>query len=164
MKPCIYTCEFYIMSLYLYLLTNVQLWMFLTVVYTLCFSLLCLLDRRLGAYCFCPVCHSVTIVLSSVKNFNLGYNFWMVSTTASIFHMSISCDKTFYGYKKFDFFTLTFVIDLHVLIENTLNVVISFHWKVLRLWHFMWVVFFIRSFHGCKNVWPCDVDLVCPTF
>ena len=29
------------------------------------------------------------------KNFNLGYNFWMVGDRAFIFHMYIPCDKTF---------------------------------------------------------------------
>jgi hypothetical protein len=62
-------------------------------------------DRRLGAYCFCPVCHS--ILLSSTKNFNnLGYhnNFWMVSTKTLIFHM--------HGYQNI------WPCDFDLLIEN----------------------------------------------
>ena len=41
---------------------------------------------------------SVILSLSfchSFQNFNLGYNIWIVSTRALIFHMSIPCDKTF---------------------------------------------------------------------
>jgi hypothetical protein len=40
---------------------------------------------------------SVILSFNSVihQNFNLGYNFWMVSTTVLIFHMGILCDKTF---------------------------------------------------------------------
>jgi hypothetical protein len=43
-----------------------------------------------GAYCFVQ-----SVILSSAKNFTLGNNFWIVSTRALIFHMSIPCDKTF---------------------------------------------------------------------
>jgi hypothetical protein len=35
-----------------------------------------------------------------IKNFNLGYNFGMVCTRVSIFHMSVPCDKTFPGVPK----------------------------------------------------------------
>ena len=57
-----------------------------------------------GAYCFCPVCHSVipslchSVIPSfchSLWNFNLANNFWTVNARALIFHMSIPCDKTF---------------------------------------------------------------------
>jgi hypothetical protein len=63
-----------------------------------------------GAYCFCPV--FLSVLPSSTKSFNFGYNFWMVSTRALIFHMSIPCDKTFLWVSKF----FTLVLDL--LIEN----------------------------------------------
>jgi hypothetical protein len=36
-----------------------------------------------------------------IKNFNLGYNIWMVSTTALTFHTSVPCDKTFPWVPKF---------------------------------------------------------------
>jgi hypothetical protein len=29
------------------------------------------------------------------KNFNIGHIFWMVSDMASVFHMHVTCDKTF---------------------------------------------------------------------
>ena len=57
-----------------------------------------------GAYCFCPVCHSVvlsfcnSVILSfcpPLWNFNLANNFWTVSSRALIFHRNIPCDKTF---------------------------------------------------------------------
>jgi hypothetical protein len=35
------------------------------------------------------------VILSSAENFNLGYNFWMIGTRALIFHMNVSCNKTF---------------------------------------------------------------------
>ena len=65
---------------------------------------------------YCPVCHFV-ILFSSLKlsvgtlifetvtltleidpffeNYNFANNFWTVNARALIFHMSISCDKTF---------------------------------------------------------------------
>ena len=70
-----------------------------------------------GAYCFCPVCHSVilsfchSVILSfcpPLWNFNLANNFWTVSARALIFHMSIPCDDTII----FDPVTLTFEFDL----------------------------------------------------
>ena len=52
-----------------------------------------------------------------IKNFNLGYNFQMVSTRMLIFHMSVPCDKIFSWVPKiFDLVTLTLVFDL--LIKN----------------------------------------------
>ena len=55
-------------------------------------------DRRSGAYCFFPVCHSVILSYAfchSLWNFNLANNFWTVNARGLIFHMSWSCDKTF---------------------------------------------------------------------
>jgi hypothetical protein len=48
-----------------------------------------------------------------LKTFNLGYNFWIVSTRALIFHMSIPCHKTFPSVQKFDLVVLTLVLNLH---------------------------------------------------
>jgi hypothetical protein len=58
---------------------------------------------------------TLTLVLDLlIKNFNLSYNFQIMSTKAWIFHMSIPCDKTFpWGQ---GFVTLTLVFDL--LIKN----------------------------------------------
>ena len=62
-----------------------------------------------GAYCFCPVCHSV--ILSSSLNFNLANNFWTVSARAFIFHMNIPCDNTFLWVPLFYPVTLTLEFD-----------------------------------------------------
>ena len=49
-----------------------------------------------GAYCFCPIFHSVILLFCPpLWNFNLANNFWTVSARALIFHMYISYDKTF---------------------------------------------------------------------
>ena len=53
-----------------------------------------------GAYCFYPICHSVIPFLC--QKFNLANNFWTVSARTLIFHMSIPCDKTFWGTNIFD--------------------------------------------------------------
>ena len=47
-----------------------------------------------GYHFFYPVTLSFEFDLL-FKNFKLAYNFWIVSARASIFHMSIPCDKTF---------------------------------------------------------------------
>ena len=46
-----------------------------------------------GAYCFCPVCHSV--LLSETLTLLITFEQCRVSARALIFHMSIPCDKTF---------------------------------------------------------------------
>jgi hypothetical protein len=39
---------------------------------------------------------NLTLVFGQlIKNFNLGYNIWMVSTRVLIFHMSVPCNMTF---------------------------------------------------------------------
>ena len=56
-----------------------------------------------------------------IENFNFGYNIWMVSTKALIFHMSDPFDMTFPLVPK----DLTLVFDL--LVEN-FNLAIFFDW------------------------------------
>jgi hypothetical protein len=50
-----------------------------------------------------------SVLLSSARNFNLGYNFWMV-----IFHLSIPCDKTFLWASRFFYFDRPCDLDLGV--------------------------------------------------
>jgi hypothetical protein len=69
-------------------------------------------------------CHSVFLLFA--KNFNLGYNFWMGSTRALIFHMNILCDNTFHGYKIF-FYLWPWPRCLTYLFK-TLTLAISFEW------------------------------------
>ena len=58
------------------------------------FTWVFLVMRPFHGYLFCPV--TLTLEFDPFfENFNLSYNFWTVSARALIFHMSISCDKTF---------------------------------------------------------------------
>jgi hypothetical protein len=116
-----------------------------------------------GAYCFCPVCHSVlllfchSVLLSSAKNFNLGYNFWMVSTKILIFHMSI-----FMGTKIFDLLTLTLVFDL--LIENV-NLGYIFWLVGTRALTYCMSFPCAKTFLRVPKTWLCDLNLgVKPTY
>ena len=97
------------------------------------------------------------------KNFNLSYNFWMVSTRVLIFHKYVPYDKTFPWVSKF--LTswpwprrLTYFL-------KTLTSAITFEWKVLGLWYFICVFLMTRPFRGYQNFWPPDLDLeVWPNF
>jgi hypothetical protein len=112
----------------------------------------------------------------------------MVSTRPFIFHISISCDKTFFGYQttnRFDLVTLALVFNLLVLIENfnlgyifwmvctralifhtnvpcdkRLTLAISFEWYILGLWHFTWKFFVTRPFHGYQKIYLVTLMLV----
>jgi hypothetical protein len=95
-----------------------------------------------GAFCFCAVCHSVW-------NFNLAYNFWMVCTRASIFHMSVPCGKTFPWVPNCLTmwpwpWCLTYLL-------KTLTLAITFKWYVLGRRYFTWVFLVTRSFNGYQN-------------
>ena len=120
---------------------------------------LCPRDRRSGAYCFCPVCHSVIpLFCHSLWNLNLAYNFWTMNARALIFHMNIPCDKTLF----FDTVTLTLSLT-HFL--KTLTLLITFEQWVPELWYFIWVFLVIIPFRGYHYFWLCDLDLgVCPIF
>ena len=73
---------------------------------------------------FCPVCHFLIIILQFFKSvnrsetFNLANNFLTMSSRALIFHMSISCDRTFPWVPTCYHVTLTLEFDLLVLFEN----------------------------------------------
>ena len=80
------------------------------------------------------------------KNFNLGYNIWMVSTRALIFHMSVSYGKTFPWVPK----VLTLWPWPLTYLLKTLTLAITFKWYVLGCWYFTWVFLVTRSL----TLWP----------
>ena len=114
-----------------------------------------------GAYCFCPVCHSVipslchSVIPSfchSLWNFNLANNFWTVNARALIFHMSIPCDKTFLWVPLFWTLWPWPWSMTHFL--KTLTLLITFEQWVLELWYFTWVSLVIRPFRVFHYVLP----------
>ena len=91
------------------------------------------------------------------KNFNLSNNFWTVSARTLIFHMSISCDKTFLWLPLF--FTLWPWPWSLIHFLKTLTLLITFEQWLLDLWYFTWVFLVIRPFLGYHYFWPSDLDL-----
>jgi hypothetical protein len=110
-------------------------------------------DQR--AYCFCPVCNSIIIChvfLSSTKNFNLGYNFWMVSTRLWYFTWVFIVTRPFHGYKK-NLTLWPWPWCLNYLLK-TLTMAMSFEWYISHecsLWQDLSM--------STKTIWPCDLDL-----
>ena len=88
--------------------------------------------------------------------FNLENNFWIVSTRALRFQMSISCDKTFQWVPLFFTlwpwpWTLT-----HFL--KTLSLLITFEQWVQELWCFTWVFLLTRPFCGFPVTLALEFD------
>ena len=112
-----------------------------------------------GAYCFCPVCHSVIpSFCHSLWNFNLAYNFSTVNFTWVLLVI-----RPFRGYHYF----LPCDLDLVVwpIFLKTLTLLITFEQWVLELWYFTWVFLVMRPFSGYHFFLPCDLDLwVWPSF
>ena len=111
-----------------------------------------------GAYSFCPVCHSVILSFCPpLWNFSLANNFWTVSATAFIFHMSIPCDKTFSWVPLF----LTLWPGPWSLTNflKTLALLITFEQWVLELWYFTWIFPVIRPFRGYHYFLNCDLGV-----
>ena len=114
-----------------------------------------------GAYCFCPVCH--TVILSfcpPLWNFNLANKFWTVSARALIFHMSIPCDKTFKWLPLFDPVILTLEFDPYFnnfnLADNYWSVsarAFIFHTSIPCDKTFRWVPLFF-------TMWPWPWSLI----
>jgi hypothetical protein len=78
------------------------------------------------------------------KNLNLGYNFYILNTRASIFLLSIPCDKTYPWTHIFYPVTWTLVFDLHIENSNrvcvfwisctrTLIFCMCFLWQILSV-------------------------------
>jgi hypothetical protein len=81
-----------------------------------------------------------------IENFNIGYIFWLISTKALTFHMSVSCDKTFLLVPT----NMTFWPWCLNLLK-TLTLAITFEWYILGLWYFTWVFLVIKPYHGYKR-------------
>ena len=89
--------------------------------------------------------------------FILANNFWTVIAKASIFHMSIPCDKTFPWVPLF--FTLWPWPSSLAHFLKTLTLPITFIQWVLERWYFTWIFPVIRPFGGYHYFLPCDLDL-----
>ena len=110
-------------------------------------------DRK--AYCFCPVC--IQSFCPPLWNLNLANNFWTVRARALIFHMNISCDKTFpWGALFFTLWPWPWSLT-HFL--KPLTLLMTFQQWVLELWYFTWIFPVIRTFLGYHYFLPCDLDL-----
>jgi hypothetical protein len=82
-----------------------------------------------------------------IENFNIGYIFWLKSTKALTFHMSVSCDKTFLWVPK----NMTFWPWCLTHLLKTLTLAITFEWYILRLWYFTWVFLVTKFYDGYKR-------------
>ena len=130
-----------------------------------------------GAYCFCPVRHSVILSFCPpLWNFNLANNFWTVCARALIFHMNIPCDNTFPWYHYFYPVTLTLEFDpffenfniaynFWTVIARTLIFHMSnpcdktFSWVPLffTLWPWPWsLAHFFENFNLTNNFWTAS--------
>ena len=85
--------------------------------------------------------------LTLIKNFNLGHNWWTVRDQAFIFHMCISCDKTFHIIPVFDLVTWTLTY-----FSKTLTLAITYNTHSER-----------QDFHTSHEVWLTSQTLYCVT-
>ena len=90
------------------------------------------------------------------KNFNHGYNFWMVGITTLILHMSVHCDKIFPMIPTN--LTLWPWPWCLTYLSKTLKLDISFEWYMLGLWYFSWVFLMTTPFHYYLKISLCDLD------
>ena len=104
-------------------------------------------DQRSGAFCFCPVCHSV--LLSETLTLLITFEQWALE----LWYF------TRVSFRWVPFF-LPCDLDLGVWpIFGKLTLLITFEQWVLRLWYFTWVSLVIRPFLGFHYFLPCDLDL-----
>jgi hypothetical protein len=80
-----------------------------------------------------------------IENFNIGYIFWLISTKALAFHVSVSCDKTFLWVPT----NMTFW-----------PWCLTFEWYILGLWYFTWVFLVTKPYHGYKRFDPVTLSFV----
>ena len=85
------------------------------------------------------------------ENFSLAKNFWIVSARASIFHMSITCDKIIL--LVLNLLTLTLVQLKKRLWSHLLKN------KKLELPYCTWSFIVKRSFYWYQNICPCELSL-----
>ena len=116
-------------------------------------------DKCLGSWCQSPgVRVHVRIGVGCLnKNFNSGHNFLTRTDRAFILQMCIPCDKTFHLVPYFLTswpwpWSLTYF-------WKTLTLVITFLPELIELSYCTCVLFKIRPFIWCRNVWPRDIDL-----
>ena len=127
------------------------------IVDTLFANFLCPQDRRLGAYCFCPVCHSVIPSFCHSETLTLLITLQQWELELWYFTWIFPVIKPFCGYHYF----LPCDLDLGVLTHflKTLTLLITFEQWVLELWYFTWIFPVIRSFCGYHYFLPGDLDL-----
>ena len=108
-----------------------------------------------GYHYFYPV--TFTIEFDPIfENFNFANNFWTVSASALIFHVSIPCGKAFSWFIIFDLVTLT--LGFYLIFEN-FKLALNNFWTVSAR-----ALIFHMSIPGDKTVtwlplfWPCDLD------
>ena len=89
------------------------------------------------------------------ENYNLANNFWTVSASALIFHMTIPCDKPFPWVALF--LTLWPWPWSLMYFLKILTLIIAFEQWLLELWYFTWLFLVIRPFCGCHYFLPCDL-------
>ena len=126
---------------------------------------LCPWDRRSGAYCFRPVCHSVILSFCPpLWNLYLLITFEQWVLELWYFTWVFLVMRPFCGYH----YSWPFDLDLGVwpiLKKKTLTFLITFEKWMLELWYFTWVFLVMRPFCWYHYLWPCDLDLrVWPTF
>ena len=108
-------------------------------------------DRK--AYCFCPVC--ILSFCPPLWNLNLANNFWTVRARALIFHMNISCDKTFpWGALFFTLWPWPWSLT-HFL--KPLTLLMTFQQWVLELLFFTWLFPVTKPFHGYRYTNPVSL-------
>jgi hypothetical protein len=82
-----------------------------------------------------------------IENINIGYIFWLVSTKALTFHMSVSYDKTFLWMPT----NMTFLPLCLTHLSKTFTMAIIFEWYILGLLYFTWVFLVTKPYHGYKR-------------
>ena len=109
-----------------------------------------------GAYCFCPVCHSV--FLSETLTLLITVEQWVLELW--YFTWVFLVMGPFSGYHYFWPWPWSLT---HFL--KSLTLLIAFEQWELELWYFTWVFLVMRPFRGYHYFWPCDIELgVWPIF
>ena len=135
---------------------------------------------KIGGY----IVFVLSVILSfcpPLWNFKLANNFWIVSARAFIFHMNISCDKTFPWIPIFLILwpwpwslihllktsTLLFTFELWVLelflFHMSIPCDMTFPWFNyflinIRASYCTWAFLATRSSYWYQDIYPCDLD------
>ena len=148
---CLSFCNSVLLSETLTLLITFEQWVLELWYFTWVF----LVIRPSRGYHYFLSCDLDLGVWPTYLKLNLAYNFWTVSARALIFHMSITCDKTFSWVPLF--FTLWPWPWSLIHFLKTWTLLITFEQWVLELWYFTWVFLVIRPFceyHYFFTLWP----------